>query len=49
MIAHIYANLDQIARAKEYCHRAIEQDALQIEAYYLLGLILKEENTVLSF
>jgi chemotaxis protein methyltransferase CheR len=44
MIAHINANLDQIARAKEYCHRAIEQDALLIEAYYLLGLILKEEN-----
>ncbi len=44
MIAHISANLDQVARAKEYCHRAIEQDALLIEAYYLLGLILKEEN-----
>jgi tetratricopeptide (TPR) repeat protein len=44
MIAHIQANLDQVGPAKEYCHRAIEQDALLIEAYYLLGLILKEEN-----
>ncbi len=44
MLAHIYANTDHISEAREYCKKAIEKDSLLIEAYYLLGLILKEEN-----
>lgn len=44
MIAHIAANLDQVKKSKEFCHRAIEKDPLLLEAYYLLGLIFKEEN-----
>ncbi len=44
MIAHINANLDRIEDAKKYCYLAIEKDSLLIEAYYLLGLIFKEEN-----
>ncbi len=44
MIAHINANLDRIDEAKKYCYLAIEKDSLLIEAYYLLGLIFKEEN-----
>ncbi|MCB0834910.1 MAG: hypothetical protein KDC45_15680, partial [Bacteroidetes bacterium] len=44
MIAHIKANLDQIAEAKAYCFKAIDSDSLLLEAYYLLGLIFKEEN-----
>lgn len=44
MIAHIHANLDNVAVAKEYCYRAINQDSLLLEAYYLLGLIFKEEK-----
>lgn len=44
MIAHINANLDQIQKSKEFCDRAIQKDPLLLEAYYLLGLIFKEEN-----
>jgi len=44
MMAHLCANMDQISRAKEYCERAIDKDSLLIQAYYLLGLIFKEEN-----
>ncbi len=45
MLGHVYANLNDVQRAIEYCRRAIEKDSLLIEAYYLLGLILKEENS----
>lgn len=44
MLGHIHANLNDVGRAIDYCQRAIEKDSLLIEAYYLLGLILKEEN-----
>lgn len=44
MVAHIKANKDQVEDAKRYCNIAIENDSLLIEAYYLLGLIHKEEN-----
>ncbi len=44
MIAHIKANKDQVEEAKHFCSQAIESDSLLIEAYYLLGLIYKEEN-----
>ncbi|NUM80976.1 hypothetical protein HUU42_09235 [bacterium] len=44
MVAHIHANLDNVAVAKEYCYRAIHLDSLLLEAYYLLGLIFKEEK-----
>ncbi len=44
MTAHICANLDRIEEAKDYCYKAIQKDSLLIEAYYLLGLIYKEEN-----
>jgi tetratricopeptide (TPR) repeat protein len=44
MIAHIKANKDQVEEAKKFCSLAIENDSLLIEAYYLLGLIYKEEN-----
>ena len=44
MVAHIKANKDQVEEAKRYCNNAIENDSLLIEAYYLLGLIHKEEN-----
>lgn len=44
MIAHIKANKDQVEDAKQFCNNAIENDSLLIEAYYLLGLIHKEEN-----
>ncbi|HNL27669.1 MAG TPA: tetratricopeptide repeat protein, partial [bacterium] len=44
MIAHINANLDNVSKAKDFCHMAIAEDSLMLEAYYLLGLIYKEEN-----
>ena len=44
MVAHIKANKDLVEEAKHYCQKAIESDSLLIEAYYLLGLIYKEEN-----
>jgi len=44
MVAHIKANKDLVEEAKLYCNKAIESDSLLIEAYYLLGLIFKEEN-----
>lgn len=44
MIAHIKANKDLVEEAKQFCNKAIDNDSLLIEAYYLLGLIYKEEN-----
>ncbi|KAB2879585.1 hypothetical protein F9K33_08565 [bacterium] len=44
MVAHIKANKDLVEDAKLFCQKAIENDSLLIEAYYLLGLIYKEEN-----
>lgn len=44
MVAHIKANKDLVDEAKQFCNKAIESDSLLIEAYYLLGLIFKEEN-----
>lgn len=44
MIAHIYANKGQLAKAKLWCERGLTYNPLLKEAYYLLSLIYREEG-----